>query len=129
MQKYLLILVFVATSLFADIKWADDYKSALKEAEKTNKKVLIVFTKEDCVECETMRNTVFTNVEVSKLANSRFVSVEVDVEYDGRKGYKVFKTPTFYFLDPKGKQIGKELVGPYDATAFLAKLQEIAQSK
>ncbi len=129
MHKYLLILVFVATSLFADIKWAEDYKSALKEAEKVNKKVMLVFTDENCEECEAMRKAVFTDAEVSKLANSRFVSVEIDVEYDGRKGYKVFKTPTFYFLDPKGKQIGDAVVGAYDAAAFLAKLQEIEQSK
>ena len=129
MIKIFLTVIFVATSLFAEINWEDDYKSALKKAETHNKKVLLMFSEEDCPDCQKLQNEVFSDKAVSKYIIRKFVSVELDVEYDSRKGFKVYKTPTFYFLDSDGKQIGRALVGVIDAKSFLTKLQVIDESK
>ncbi len=129
MRRCFLVLIFVTTSLFADINWADDYKSALEKAKTQNKKVMVMFSSEDCKECQNMHKTVYSDKEISEYVNKNFVAVNVDVEYDGRKGFKVYKIPTLYFLDPKGKQIGRAVKGAIDKGALLKKLQETAEGK
>ena len=129
MHNFFLILIFVTTSLFAEINWADDYKSALNKAKTQNKKVMIMFSAEDCKECQNMYKKVYSNKTFSKYVNQHFIAVDIDVEYDGRKGFKVYKTPTFYFLDTKGEQIGRAVKGAMGAGAFLKKLQEIEEGK
>ncbi|MEN8146169.1 MAG: thioredoxin family protein [Campylobacterota bacterium] len=129
MHKYFLILIFITTSLFAEINWEDDYKSALKKAKTQNKKVMLMFSTEDCKECQNMYKTVYADKKVSKYVNTHFIAVDIDVEYDGRKGFKVYKTPTFYFLDPKGEQIGRAVKGALGKGTLLKKLQEIAEGK
>ena len=129
MIKRLMFILLVTTSLFADIDWAEDYTQALKQAKEENKKVLLMFSREDCNACNKMKREVYTDPEVSDYVNSFFVPVEIDMEYDSRKGFKVFATPTYYFLDSEGKQIGRVMVGGADAKSFLKKLQEVEHAK
>ncbi|MGB5965488.1 MAG: thioredoxin fold domain-containing protein, partial [Sulfurimonadaceae bacterium] len=84
---------------------------------------------EACSECKKMQDNVYSNKKFSEYVNSHFVSVNIDIEYDKREGYKVYSTPTFYFLDSNGKRIGSAMVGGSDVETFLTKLQEIEQSK
>ncbi len=129
MYKYLLTLVFMTVSLFAETEWAEDYKSALKEAKSEQKKVLVYFSKESCSECEKMQWTMSSDKNVSAYITEHFVAVEIDIEYDKRQGYKVYKTPTVYFLNTKAKQIGKPLTEVLGPKGFLKKLKEIENSK
>lgn len=129
MYKFILILIFTATSLFAETNWAEDYKSAIKEAKSKQKKVIVYFSKEGCAECDKMQWTMSSDTNVSKYINSYFVPVEIDIEYDKREGYKIYKTPTVYFLDSNAKQIGKPVVEALGPKGFLKKLKEVENSK
>lgn len=129
MLKLLTATLFIATSLFADLDWAESYKEALDQAKKEHKKVLIMFSKEDCKACNKMKTEVYSDPEVSEYISTFFIPVEIDTEYDRREGYKVYGTPTYYFLDSNGEQIGRMMVGGADAKTFLKKLQEVEHFK
>jgi thioredoxin-related protein len=119
----------VTVSLFAETNWADDYKSALKEAKSEQKKVILFFIKEGCAKCDEMLWTMNSDKNVSKYINSNFVAVEIDIEYDKREGYKIYSTPTVYFLNTNAEQIGKAVVEALGPKGFLKKLKEVENTK
>lgn len=124
-----LILIFLSTSLFADMYWADDYKSGIKEAKAEHKKVIVFFSKEDSPACEEVTWTISFDKNISNYVQEHFVAIEIDVEYDRREGYKVYKVPTIYFLDENAKQIGKPLTKVLEPKKFFEKLKEIENTK
>ncbi len=124
MRNIFLILLFLSSSLLAELEWADDYKSALKMAQQEQKLVLVMFTKESCSLCEILEETLLTDPTVAPFLESKFVAVELDTEYDKRQGLKVYTTPTFYFLDAKGKPMTKRMEKSFTPEKFLKKLQE-----
>jgi len=129
MIRYLLTLLLLTLStLYAGMYWADDYKSGMKEAAETGKKVIVYFSKEECRKCEEMLWTISFDKNVSNYVTDHFVAIEIDVEFDKRQGFKVYQTPTIYFLDSKGKQIGKPLTKVMGPKKFLKKLEEIESS-
>ncbi|MGB3962485.1 MAG: thioredoxin family protein, partial [Sulfurimonas sp.] len=55
-----------------------------------------------------------------------FIPIEIDIElHPDKYGYGVFGTPTYYFLDSNGKQIGRMMMGGATAEVFLQKLKDI----
>lgn len=129
MRKLLLVFIVVTTSLFAATNWAEDYKTAIKEAKKQKKKVLIYFTKEDCVKCNKMQWTLNSDENISQYINTHFIAVEIDLDYDRRQGFKVYTAPTIYFIDFNEKQIGDPVVGEQGPKSFLLKLKEVQNTK
>ncbi len=129
MKRYLTLLLIVVSSLYADMYWADDYKSGLKEAAQKDKKIIVYFSKEDCAKCEEMTWTISFDKNVSNYVTEHFVAIEIDIEYDKRQGFKIYQTPTIYFLDTKAKQIGKPLTEVLGPKGFLKKLKEVQNSK
>jgi len=123
-----LAMTFLSASLFADMYWADDYDSGIEEAHERHKKVLLYFSKEDNAPSEKMTWTISFDKNVSNYISEHFVAIEIDIEYDSREGYKVYKTPTIYFLDSNAKQIGKPYTKVVEPKVFMKKLQEIVKS-
>ena len=129
MPRIFFIFLFITTSLFAEMNWAEDYKSGLKEAAQKQKKVIVYFSKEECIKCDAMSWTISFDKNVSNYITEHFVAIEIDIEYDKRQGFKIYQTPTIYFLDTKAKQIGKPLTEVLGPKGFLKKLKEIQNSK
>ena len=129
MKRYLTLLLLMLSSLYADMYWADDYKSGLIEAAQKNKNIIVYFSKEDCVKCEEMTWTISFDKNVSNYVTEHFVAIEIDIEYDKRQGFKIYTTPTIYFLDTNAKQIGKPLTEVLGPKGFLKKLKEIENTK
>lgn len=129
MPRVFFIFLFITTSLLAEMNWAEDYKSGLKEAAQKQKKVIVYFSEEDCAKCDAMSWTISFDKNVSNYITEHFVAIEIDIEYDKRQGFKIYQTPTIYFLDTKAKQIGKPLTNVLGPKGFLKKLKEIQNSK
>ena len=55
------------------------------------------------------------------------MAIEIDVEFDKRQGFKIYETPTIYFLDSKAKKIGKPMTGTLGPKEFLKKLKGIVE--
>lgn len=130
MKKILLALLLMSTSLFAELDWAPSYEQGLAQAKKEHKIVMLMFSKKTCKMCNIMKKSVYENDEVAEYVKTFFIPVEIDVEvHPDKYGYAVIGTPTYYFLDSNGKQIGRMMVGGANAEGFLQKLKEVKQGK
>lgn len=77
-----------------------------------------------------MKTIVYENDDVAEYIKSFFIPVEVDIAvHPDKYGYGVFGTPTYYFLDQNGKQIGRMMVGGASPEGFLQKLKDVQQGK
>jgi thioredoxin-related protein len=130
MKKILLLTLFLASTLFADLDWANSYDQGVAQAKKEHKIVMLMFTSKTCKMCNYMKKTVYENEEVSEYIKNFFIPVDIDIaEHPDKYGYNVFGTPTYYFLDSNGKQIGRMMVGGASPEGFLQKLKDVKQGK
>ncbi|MGD9654240.1 MAG: thioredoxin family protein [Sulfuricurvum sp.] len=113
MGKIFLIVSILTSCAFAELKWASSYDAALAQAQKEKKRVMVMLSKEDCPACEYMNDVVFEEKAVSNEVEKSFVPVHIDIHNDFiPEGLGYIGTPTFHFLDAKGKKIGR-----YDGAA------------
>ena len=129
MRQLFLILLFMTSSLFAELEWSDDYKSALKSAKSQNKHVVLMFSKEDCSLCEVLHEILFPDPSIVEILEKNFILIELDTEYDNRRGFKVYSTPTIYFLNAKGKKQGSSMTKQFTAENLQKRLQETLNTK
>ncbi len=129
MKKLFLLLLFLTSSLFADLNWAEDYETGLAQAKKENKKIILMFTLSACQVCKNMKDEVYTQKEVQDYVAKYFVPIELNLDFDDKEGFQVFGTPTFYFLDSNGKQIGDVKVGGSNTMGFMKRLRAVQASK
>ena len=125
MKKIIFLLALLPVIIFADINWAEDYESGLAKAKKEHKKVMLMFSLEECHVCQMMKEKVYTDKEVQKYINNNFVAIELVIDFDDKHGYEVYGTPTYYFLTSEGKQIGDMKIGGSTIKGFLKKLHQV----
>ncbi len=129
MKKLFLLLLFLSSSLFAELNWAEDYETGLAQAKKENKKVILMFTLSTCQVCKNMKKEVYTQKEVQNYVAKYFVPIELNLDFDDKEGFQVFGTPTFYFLDSNGKQIGDVKMGGSTVDGFMKRLKQVEAAK
>lgn len=125
MKKLLFLALLISSTLFADLNWAEDYESGLAQAKKEHKIVMLMFTLTNCHVCEGMKEDVYTKPQVMAYVKKYFVPIELNLDIDEKEGYAVYGTPTFYFLDSNGKQIGDMKVGGSTVDGFMKKLKSV----
>jgi thioredoxin-related protein len=124
MKKILLIVSLLISSVFADVAWVD-YDDAIEFAEKENKLVMVMLSREGCSGCEYMKDIVFENDDISKILKENFISVHVDIQQDFiPSGLTYIGTPTFYFLDKNEKKL-ERIDGGRNAKSFMEILQKL----
>ncbi len=108
MNKIILLILLLATTLFAELDWASSYEQALEKAEKSNKLVMLMLSKEDCDACWYMENIVFKDNNVLDEVDASFISYYIDI---GKSippdDITYIGTPTFHFLTADGKKIDR----------------------
>lgn len=125
MKKLLFLTLLISSTLFADLNWAEDYESGLAQAKKEHKIVMLMFTLTNCHVCEKMKETVYEDKAVMDYVAKYFVPIELNLDLDDKEGYAVYGTPTFYFLNSNGKQIGDMKVGGSTVDGFIKKLKSV----
>jgi thiol:disulfide interchange protein len=122
MRKIFVLLVFLVTSVFADVKYVDLF-DAYDKAQAENKTVMVMLSQQGCSGCEYMEEIVFNNKDVAKSLKDNFVVVHVDVYKDGiPDGLEFFATPTFYFLNAD-EEVLKRMNGGENAKDFAKTLK------
>ncbi|MDD5161093.1 MAG: thioredoxin family protein [Sulfuricurvum sp.] len=130
MKKILLTVLFLTSSLFAELDWASSYEQGLVKAKKEHKVVMLMFSSKTCKMCNYMKKTVYENDDVMEYVGNFFIPIEVDVQaHPDKYGYQVIGTPTYYFLTSDGKQIGRMMMGGATPEGFLQKLKEVKQGQ
>ncbi len=97
------------------------YKSALEQAKKSGRVLLLMVSQEGCPMCTYMKNNTLKAHEVSRFIAAHFIFAEVEsVDETLPEKYEAFVTPTFFFIDPKsGEKVGEPLRGGFKPDAFL----------
>ncbi len=127
MRKIIIYMVlFVATSLLAsEIHWAKDYHEGVKESQKTDKPMLVVYSRHTCKYCVQLNNTTFKDAKVIQYLNENFVSI---ISYSDENDFippalRTPSTPTIWFLFPTTEPMFQPILGAVDAKNFYNALQ------
>lgn len=134
MKKYLILLAFafiMGSNTFAQsgIQFTQGtWKELLAKAEKENKLIFMDAYAEWCGPCKMMARDVFTQEEVGKYFNSKFINVKMDMEKGEGIGlssdFGIMAYPTLLFIDKTGEVVHRA-VG-YQTSDLLLELGEAA---
>lgn len=87
------------------MKWLKDLTQAKEESLKTHKPILLQFEMDGCGGCKKLYEETYTNSKVQEEMENWFVLLKLDLIKDReiRRELSAYWTPSFYFLDNKGK--------------------------
>ncbi len=87
------------------MNWLTDFNTAREEASRTHKPILLQFEMDGCGGCKKLYSETYTNSEVIQEMSEWFILLKLDLIKDReiRREYSAYWTPSFYFLDYKGK--------------------------
>ena len=110
------------------IVWADNYTSAQHQATQSGKPMILFFTGKWCVPCKVMKRNVWADDQVTKIVNSSFIPLTIDVDdpdhaailtrYNNDNGV----TPITIITDPNGNAL-QWRVGGIGKSEFLELLR------
>lgn len=126
-MKIVIVFFFLLFSqTFAhDLIWEPTFTNAKYKALKEDKLIMVMYSKEDCIECEYMDEITFQDRKVVYYLQRYFVLLKRDINYDKPvKDLFAYGTPTFYFLKSSGEKIGRHLVGGFEEKTFLKNLKK-----
>jgi len=100
------------------------FQDAVRQAKGSGKLIFIDVHTSWCGPCKEMAKTTFTDTEVGKVFNKKFINLKIDAEADAdgpmiSKAYTVSAYPTLLFVNSEGKLIRK-LVGKQSKEKLLA---------
>jgi thioredoxin-related protein len=103
MKYILLLLVFTSALMSAELKWLDDYNSALREAKKEHKLIYIFISSSTCGWCHKFEKTTLQDDAIKKRLAKEFVTVHLIRDFDDvPKKFKTSPVPRHYFTDAQG---------------------------
>ncbi len=92
-----------------EITWAEDFASAQRQADVSDKPIILYFTATWCVPCRVMKRQVWADSQVMKLVNAEFVPVAIDVDEpknaDVMAAYNIKGSPVTIVCDSHGKAL------------------------
>lgn len=112
------------------IHWETSLSTALAQASKENKVVLLDFYTDWCRWCLKLERDTFGNETVANIINRDFVAVRLNAEKEGEEEARRFAIqayPTVLFVDASGREI-KRINGYLGFNAFLQELQSLKSS-
>jgi len=106
------------------VEFGRSYADALIEAQRTNRRILAVFTGKACWWCRVLENRTFTDAEVAELSR-KYVCVEVyqnDAHARVWDEFRIEAVPRSFIVTPDGTRVG-QVDGYLAATEFAAWLK------
>ncbi len=122
---------FLASPSFsADLpNWKQDVNAGLEEGKRSHKYVLADIYTDWCGWCKRLDRETFSNENMSKFLNEKFVCIKANAEDNGAgqklaSQYRVAGYPCALVFDPNGKFIGK-ISGYREARAYQEALSQM----
>lgn len=123
MKRFILMLLLSCGVIFAaGIKWEKDLSGAIERANKEQKPLMFVVTKNGCRWCDTLKEETLKNPKVVAMVNRDFVAYEGIMD-EGTVPNSLMTpgTPATWFI--KGKTpMFEPVMGAVDAESFLKAL-------
>jgi uncharacterized protein YyaL (SSP411 family) len=112
------------------IQWQSNVQSALEQATRENKLILVDVGANWCGWCQKMDQSTYSDKSVSNLLSRDFVCVKLDADSDPGKefsqAFNIQGLPTVVILNPKSKTY-KISVGYMNPTDFVAMITKVEQ--
>ncbi len=115
-----------------EIRWREWGPDAFREASEQDKPILLGISAVWCHWCHVMDETSYSDPEVIRLANERYVPVRVDNDQrpDVNRRYNLGGWPTTAFLSPDGEIIhGGTYIPPEAMRQYLAQVADLWSEK
>ena len=130
MKKIILsLLLLVSASLASNVHWQKDLKTALAQAQKVGKPLLLVSSRHTCKYCVMLDETTFKNSKVVKALNKDFVAFTSYSDEGDVMPRELWRpgTPAIWFLLPSGEPMYEPLMGAVGADDFLKALSIVRE--
>jgi thioredoxin-related protein len=119
MKKIILLLTVFSVWLFA-LEFTTDYKSALEQAAKQKKPLLVLITQNNCNWCDKLKNKTLEDKKVAAVLKKSYVVVVLNKDtQELPQAVKVRVAPTTFILNAKEEKQGRPMIGYFDADIFL----------
>ena len=128
---HILLLISLGLPLQAmatdSIPWRSDIESALGEAARENKLLLLHFWDDHCPPCRRLEKNVFPRKDVAAAIDANFVAVKINVSDSPRlqQQYQIQSWPTDIILDANKQQLYRD-ISEQSPLKFIAVLEQIA---
>ena len=125
-KKIVLAIVLVSSLFSAEVNWAKNYRSGIKQATKEQKPVLFIISRDTCKYCVMLDNTTLKDEVVVKALNKDFIAIrswtnENDyIPNDIRRNTPGL--PGVWFLKSDGTPMFRPLMGYINKTDFIEAL-------
>lgn len=124
-------LLALGVCAYAAVDWAQDYKSALAQAGKEKKLLMVDLYADWCGPCKMLDRLTFSNADVQAALSKDFVAVKLNIEgsKENRDLAMHFNTeviPHIIFFDSAGKKLS-EIVGFVPADQFRDELRKVTE--
>ena len=124
------VCLLAGSALANDIDWQKNYDSALEQAKKEKKLVMVDIYTDWCGWCKKLDRDTYSDKDVQAKLAKNFIAVKINPEKSqknaqlaeqfGKAGY-----PHIVFLDSNGKKFS-EIIGYKPAADFLQKLEQVS---
>jgi uncharacterized protein YyaL (SSP411 family) len=107
------------------INWRDNWDSALEEAKKENRQILLELYMDGCPHCTQLHNETHADDKVVQAVNSKYIPVRLEgrQNMDIVKKFNVTGAPTTLVFAPDGKEI-QRFAGFYSPLDYLKQLEQ-----
>jgi len=109
----------------AEINWQDSWDSALEEAQKVNRRIVLELYMDGCPHCTRLHTETHADAGVADTWNAKYVPVRLEgrSHMDIVKKFNVTGAPTTLVLTPDGKELHR-FPGYYPPADYLKELKK-----
>lgn len=128
-MRLLFLMTTLALLLCAEpIHWYESYTTALAEAKKTHRPLMLFLTQPGCKTCRYMEEQVFPDPKVSAYLNEHYIAARFHIqEPELPERFRVEMSPIFTFVDPASGEVLDQIIGGKKPEYFYDALEELVE--
>lgn len=111
-----------------DSFWTNDYAKAVEQAQKEEKNIIVIVTRDVCPWCKKLKEETLSDERVATLIKENFIPVYLEAPRDiatiEKHGLRSKAVPATILLDTKAREFGR-LEGFMNANMYLAEIEHM----
>ena len=108
-----------------EINWRDNWDSALQEAKKQDRRILLELYMDGCPHCSRLHSETHADAKVADTLNSDYIPIRLEgrQNMDIVKKFNVTGAPTTLLFSPNGEELHR-FAGYYSPSDYLEQLKK-----